>query len=160
MSPWKVILATLVIFIAGLVTGAIGTAKLAKPPRPAASPQQPPQPWILREQFRFELDRRLDLTPRQSERIERVIRDGQERVREIWSLVGPEIQEELQAVREEIRRELTPEQRRRFEQLMRERRPRPFEMDRPAGERPFRPGPRDRPPPPRDNPPPPGDSNR
>jgi len=88
------------------------------------------------------------------------MREGQERVREIWSLVGPEMQEELQAVREEIRRELTPEQHRKFEQLMRERRPRPFEMDRPPGERPFRPGPRDRFPPPRDNPPPPGDSNR
>jgi Spy/CpxP family protein refolding chaperone len=153
VSPWKVILATLVIFIAGLVTGTIGVARFVKP-RPT-SPLQPMQPWMLREQFRVELDRRLDLTPRQSERIERVMREGQERVREIWSLVGPEIQEELRSVREDIRRELTPEQRRRFEQLMRERRFRPLEMDRPPGERPFRPGPRDRfPPPPGDNPPP------
>ncbi len=91
MSPWKVILATLVIFIAGLVTGAIGVKRVVKP-RPAP-PVQPMPPWILREQFRFELERRLDLTPRQSDRIERIMREGQERVREIWSLVGPEIQE-------------------------------------------------------------------
>ena len=102
MSPWKVILATLVIFIAGLVTGAVGAKRLMKPPRPV--PPEPMQPWMLREQFRCELDRRLRLTPEQNARIERAMREGQERVKEIWSLVGPEMQAELRAVREESRR--------------------------------------------------------
>jgi len=152
VSPWKVILATLVIFIAGLVTGAVGAKRLLpKPPRPLVH-QEPMQPWMLREQFRAELDRRLRLTPEQNARIERVMHEGQERVKEIWSLVGPEMQAELRAVREEIRRELTPEQRRRFEEMMRDRRMRPMEMERPPG--PFRP----RPGPPPDGRPAPRDS--
>jgi hypothetical protein len=100
------------------------------------------QPWMLREQFRTELDRRLRLTPEQNARIERVMHEGQERVKEIWSLVGPEMQAELRAVREEIRRELTPEQRRRFDEMLRDRGARPMQMERPPG--PFRPRP-DRP---------------
>jgi hypothetical protein len=144
VSPWKVILATLVIFVAGLVTGAVGAKRLLKPPRPL--PPEPMQPWMLREQFRAELDRRLRLTPEQNARIERVMHEGQERVKEIWSLVGPEMQTELRAVREEIRRELTPEQRRRFDEMMRDRGTRPMQMERPPGDRPFRPR-SDRPPP-------------
>jgi len=139
VSPWKVILATLVIFIAGLVTGVIGVQRL-KPsgPRPLG---EVVHPWMLRDGFRVELERRLQLTPEQSERIERITRDGQERVREISSLVGPEIQAELKAVREEIRETLTPEQRPKFEELLRTRRPRPPDIERPPGDRPGRPRP-------------------
>jgi hypothetical protein len=145
VSPWKVILATLVIFVTGLFTGAIGVTRLFKTSRPAPRVEAM-QPWMLRENFRAELDRRLDLTAEQSVRIERAMYDGQERIKEIWSLIGPEIQTELRAVREEIRRELNPEQRRQFEQLIRERRPRRLEMEPPnVGPHP---GPQHRPPPP------------
>ena len=73
VSPWKVILATLVIFIAGLVTGAIGVQRLRPSgPRPLG---EVVHPWMLREGFRVELERRLQLTPEQSERIERITRD-------------------------------------------------------------------------------------
>jgi len=147
VSPWKVILATLVIFIAGLVTGAVGVKGILKPTGPGNRGYEPMQPWMLRENFRAELDRRLNLSPDQNERIERAMHEGQERVKEIWSLVGPEMQAELRAVREEIRRELTPDQRRRFDELMRDRKMRPMEMDRPP-RRPF-------PPPDRQNRPPP-----
>ena len=146
MSPWKVILATLVIFIAGLMTGAVGVHSLLKNNRPSRPPE-PLQPWMLRDGFRVELDRRLELTPEQNDRIERIMREGQERIREVWSLVGPEVQAELKAVREEIRAELSPEQRRQFEEVIRSRKPRPVEMERPPGDRPFRPR-RDGPPPP------------
>ena len=144
MSPWKVILATLVIFIAGLVTGAVGVKRILKPTGPGNRGYEPMQPWMLRENFRAELDRRLDLSPEQNARIERAMHEGQERVKEIWSLVGPEMQAELRAVREEIRRELTPDQRRRFDDLMRDRKMRPMEMERPPR---FPPpdGPRNRP---------------
>ena len=146
MSPWKVILATLVIFIAGLVTGAVGVKRILKPTSAGNRGYEPMQPWMLRENFRAELDRRLDLSPEQNARIERTMHEGQERVKEIWSLVGPEMQAELRAVREEIRRELTQDQRRRFDELMRDRKMRPMEMERPP--RPFPPpnGPRNRPP--------------
>ena len=139
VSPWKVILATLVIFVAGLVTGAIGVQRLLK--RSAPQPRSEiMHPWMLRDGFRVELERRLQLTPEQSERIERITREGQERVREISSLVTPEIQVELKAVREEIRETLTPEQRAKFEEMLRTRRPRPLQIERPPLERPRREG--------------------
>src|SRR5688572_18608706 len=137
VSPWKVILATLVIFIAGLVTGAVGVHRLLKPARPPMRTEAV-HPWMLRDGFRAELERRLQLTPEQSERIERITREGQERVREISSLVTPEIQAELKAVREEIRETLTVEQRTKFEEMLRARRPRPLDIERPEGERPLR----------------------
>ena len=140
VSPWKVILATLVIFIAGLITGAVGVHRLLKQGR-APVRAEAVHPWMLRDGFRAELDRRLELTPEQSERIERITREGQERVREISSLVKPEIQAELKAVREEIRDTLTTEQRVKFEEMLRNRRPRPLDIERPArrpGERPPR----------------------
>lgn len=140
VSPWKVILATLVIFIAGLVTGAVGVHRLLKQARPP-SRTEAMHPWMLRDGFRAELDRRLQLTPEQSERIERITREGQERVREISSLVTPEIQAELKAVREEIRDALTAEQRTKFEEMLRNRRPRPTDIERPSrrpGDRPAR----------------------
>jgi len=146
VSPWKVILATLVIFIAGLVTGAVGVKGILKPTGPGNRGYEPMQPWMLREHFRAELDRRLDLSPEQNARIERVMHEGQERVKEIWSLVGPEMQAELRGVREEIRRELTQDQRRRFDELMRDRKMRPMEIERPSQDRQFRP-PNRRPPP-------------
>jgi Spy/CpxP family protein refolding chaperone len=130
VSPWKVVLATLVIFVAGLVTGAVGVHRLVKTNRPPPR-AEPMHPWMLRDGFRAELDRRLQLTPEQSESIERIMREGQERVREISSLVTPEIQAELKAVRAEIRDVLTPEQRREFEEIIRTRRPRPPEIERP-----------------------------
>lgn len=145
MSPWKVILATLVIFTAGLVTGAVGVHRILQGSRPVQR-VEPMHPWMLRDGFRAELNRRLELSPEQHERIERIMREGQERIREISSLISPEIQAELKAVREEIRAELRPEQRRAFEELMRNRKPRPLEIERPPGERPFRPRP-ERPPP-------------
>lgn len=138
MSPWKVILATLVIFIAGLVTGAVGVKGILKPTGPG-NRYEPMQPRMLRENFRAELDRRLNLSPEQNARIERAMHEGQERVKEIWSLVGPEMQAELRAVREEIRRELTQDQRQRFDELMRDRKMRPMEMNRPPRNRPFPP---------------------
>jgi len=134
VSPWKVILATLVIFIAGLVTGAIGVQRLLKSNRPPLRAEMM-QPWMLRDNFRVELERRLQLTPEQSEHIEGITREGQERVREISSLVTPEMQAELKAVREEIRETLTPEQRVKFEEMLRTRRPRPPQIERPPDER-------------------------
>jgi DNA-binding MarR family transcriptional regulator len=58
------------------------------------------------------------LTPEQRERIERILKEGQERTRQIWETVAPDMRKELQLVRERIKVELTPEQRRRFEELM------------------------------------------
>lgn len=129
MNYWKVILATMVIFGAGVITGGLlvretQTTKRPKPFRPAITNQVPAVPSVTpsqmqRLEFLVRAHNELDLTPEQRERIERVIREGQERTRQLWETISPDVRKELQLVRERIKAELTPEQRRRFDELLR-----------------------------------------
>ena len=149
MNTWKVILATLVIFVAGVVTGGllVSYADRAQqkgrhaPPRenarlPANSnrsafgsqtrlpnPLQNRMPRGLSKEFLQKLDSEVRLTPDQRERIEAIIADGQVRNKELWERVAPEIRREIAETQKRIREELTPEQRVRFEELMKQSRP-------------------------------------
>ena len=115
MKIWKVILATVVIFAAGVLAG--GLAMKHWTPKP--QPPKPPVPGILSQQrFQSRLKEKLQLTAEQTNRIDRIFAESNERVRILWGLIGPELQKELQEVRESIRAELTPEQREKFEQLL------------------------------------------
>jgi hypothetical protein len=127
VNYWKVILATMVIFGTGVLTGGLLVHKTAGPkkarparvttitntPPPNVTPSQ-----IQRLEFLVRANRELDLTTEQRERVERILKEGQERTREIWEGVAPEMRKELQLVRERIKAELTPEQRRKFEEIM------------------------------------------
>jgi hypothetical protein len=128
VNSWKVILATMVIFGAGVITGGllvrhVATPVKLRPPRlfsgntnaPAAN-VTPAQ--LQRIEFLVRANRELDLSTEQRERIEKILRDGQERSRKIWESVAPDMRKELQSVREKIRAELSPEQRHKFEELM------------------------------------------
>lgn len=147
MNTWKVILATLVIFAAGVVTGGLlvthaDRVKLRSRPnwrqlpaetsprpvepgapretiRPPGAPAAVPQ--FLRKEFLERLDREVNLTADQRERIERVIREGQERNRQFWDRVSPELRKEVAEARRQIQAVLLPEQRARFEELMKQR---------------------------------------
>ena len=125
MSTWKVILATMVIFTAGMLTGGVMIHHFAKRP----SPPPPFQPMVLRKEFLGRMDRELRLTPLQHERIEKIMTESQERTRLLWELVGPEMRDEVMHVREDIREELRPEQHAKFEELMKQRPRRPLEPD-------------------------------
>lgn len=115
MKIWKVILATIVIFAAGVLAGGLIAKSLA--PKPQLP--KPPVPGILSQQrFQSRLKEKLQLTPEQTNRIDRIFAESNERVRILWGLIGPELQKELQEVRDSIRAELTPEQREKFEQLL------------------------------------------
>ena len=146
MSPWKVILATVIIFGTGVLTGGFVAQRAfrERPAGPQPSAHQPdlvPIPYTVRREFLERMDQHLKLSREQYDRIARILRDSQERTRIIVGLVSPEIQEELRAVRQEIREELTPEQRKKFEELQHllNRRPPPPEQ------RPDRRPPRNRP---------------
>lgn len=123
MSLWKVIFATLVIYTAGLVTGAIAvrlTADWARPPKsPHPAPGQLPPPNVMREEFVRRMAEEVRLSPQQKERILKAVRESQERVKELYSLIGPEVSEEMQYVREAIRAELSPDQEHRYDEFMR-----------------------------------------
>lgn len=155
MNTWKVILATLVIFGAGVITGGVlvtfSQRALRPPHRPASSENarraqgqaanardgRVPAPLNgpLRRDFLNRLDRELKLTSRQRARIERIITEGQENTKELWQKIAPQVHTELATTRERIRAELTPEQRRRFGELLRQR-PRNQRRPGPAAEHP------------------------
>lgn len=84
-----------------------------------------PAPWqIQRIEFLRRIEKHLDLTPVQRERIEKIMRDSQERTKPLWDQLSPKLRDELKQVREAIRAELSPEQQKTFEKLIKPRTPR------------------------------------
>jgi len=129
VNSWKVILATLVIFGAGVLTGgllvnyAVHTnlvlTAVKTNPLPA---QQAVVPWLQRaRELLRRMDRDLDLTPEQHQRIEKLVADSAERTRRLWEPIAPPMQRELQRLHRDIREELTPDQRKKFELITRPR---------------------------------------
>lgn len=123
MSVGKVILvvlATLVIFSTGLITGVVLTKQMANAPAAAVKPSLP-GPGAGMTQFMRRIQSDLDLTSEQNSRIEEVLRQSQERTRGM-------VRGEFGQVRDQIRAELKPAQREKFEQLLRERQRRMQEL--------------------------------
>ena len=124
MNVWKPIVAALVIFAAGVVTGGLTVnLRQSSPPRSIAVPAKKASPLPREAQLR-ELSRRmqneLDLTPAQRERVEAIIHDSQERMKAVRDEIGKKIGEEFREMRQKIRGELTPVQRKRFEEIMKQ----------------------------------------
>jgi Spy/CpxP family protein refolding chaperone len=111
---WKVILAAVVIFGAGIVTGAL-TKHLQSSQSPAEAKHRPGHAFSSdhqdqkRIQFLARMDQELDLSPEQRQRIEEILQESQERMASLP-------REEFRRVRQEIKAELTPEQLAYFEE--------------------------------------------
>ena len=162
MNAWKIILAVVVIFGAGVLTGGllVNYVEQSHPkdiqrlpdegnPQPEANnrdhdqprPQDLPKPRLpemLGKQFVQQLDKTLRLTPEQRAAVAKIVADGQERNREIWTNVAPQMHKILQDVRQQIREQLTPEQTKQFEEMVK--------RFRPSGRRPHSPPPTNEPP--------------
>ena len=120
MNPSRlvlVVLATVVIFAAGVVTGSLITRKTTR--------FQIAQPfWGRFEMTRRAVDdmgRRGQLTPEQHIRLDEIIRDHQELIADYFNILEPDVQQVFRKMRENIREELTAEQRKQFEELSRKR---------------------------------------
>jgi Spy/CpxP family protein refolding chaperone len=146
VSPWKVILATMVIFACGVMTGAMLTRTITPraEPAPALAAQPtparmsaPPLFQMQRTNFLKVLDKQLDLSAAQREQIGKIMKASQERTQPLWNQIAPQMSEEIKSVREEIRGVLTPEQRKKFVELL--RRNRKPEAAPPGPNRPARP---------------------
>lgn len=112
-----VVLATVVIFAAGVVTGGLLVRRTAR--------VEVAQPfWNRFEMTRRAVDHLRDLTPEQRSRIDDIIRGNQELIADYFRILEPDVQQVFRRMREGIREELSPEQRRRFEELSRNRLPR------------------------------------
>ena len=132
MSPWKVILATMIIFGCGVVTGGLLVkvriahpraikleSRTPSPNRNAAVATPGAPPWQLqRKEFLDKMDRQLELTPDQRQRIDKVMHDSLDRTRPLWQQIAPQMRDEMRRVREDIRNELTPEQQKKFNDLL------------------------------------------
>ena len=146
MNSWKVILATMVIFGTGVVTGGL-LVRHAAPPwvrRPqrvndAARPAQATPAGIMRIEFLRRMERDLDLTPEQRAPIDKVLQEGQERMKKLMDTVEPRRREEFMKTMEEFRAVLTPEQQKRFDELVKQQQQRAREQRKAAP-------PRERPP--------------
>lgn len=137
MNTWKVILATLVIFATGVVTGGLlvkyasnlNTQPVAAAPAPQVSngatnrPFQPAaNPWQLQSRNLLrKMERELTLTEGQREHMEQIITNSQERTRFIWKPITPQMNREMARVRREMRDQLSPEQAARFDGFFKQR---------------------------------------
>ncbi len=131
MSPWKVILATIVIFTAGLVAGGVGVRQFVKPARPKEPTLQPR--WLREEYVRY-MAMELKLTPEQRKNVLKAVHESQERIHILIDLIGPEMEEELRMARESIRAQLTPAQANQFDELVKKRQHRFNELRAPEGQ--------------------------
>jgi hypothetical protein len=128
--PWKVIFATLVIFCSGLVVGGLIVKKNSRSfanPHPfhGALTNNPPSLWHQQQKdFLRHMDHDLKLTPEQHVRIEKTLKESQERTKQIREKIAPEMREELKKVRDQIRAELTPEQQKIFDEAVKTKTPR------------------------------------
>ncbi len=126
MNSWKPILAALVIFAAGVVTGGLTVNLRTKPQAPGlrAFEQRasPAQNWDNRiRELGKRMERQLDLTAEQRGRIETIVRESQRRIKGVFEEVAPKAREEFRETRMKIREVLTPEQRKKFEELFKVR---------------------------------------
>lgn len=125
MNTWKVIFATVVIFGAGVVTGAfvVKYSVAQNPPRPRAQYNRPIQTISaggIRIEFLRRVERDLNLTPEQREQVDKILAASQERSKKIMEPVTPKIRGELQQTREQFRGILNPEQKIRFDELLKQ----------------------------------------
>ncbi len=127
MNTWKVILATMVIFGTGVVTGGLlvhhaESSRDRRPVRPGAAgrPAQLTMAGVMRIEFLRRMERELELTPAQREPIELILKQGQERMKKLMETVEPHRREELKRTVEEFRIVLTPEQRKRFDTILKQ----------------------------------------
>ena len=128
MNAWKPILAAIVIFGAGVGTGALVVRRAAPLPPPlpqkgssSAQSTGAAAPRDLRLEFLRRAQRELDLTPDQRERVDKIIKESQERTRKLMEPVAPQLHTELQTTKEQFLAVLTPEQKIRFERLVKRR---------------------------------------
>jgi Spy/CpxP family protein refolding chaperone len=122
MVNWKVLLATVVIFGCGMITGAVlvnssassGNSKIAGQEQKSGVRTLP----LQRVELLRRMEKNLSLSPQQKERIEKMMRESQERTKPLWDQIAPQMSVEMQRLREEMRKELTPEQKTKFEELL------------------------------------------
>ncbi len=127
MNSWKAILATMVIFGAGVLTGALivqfvtttDSSRRQKPGFGARSAEFG-SPGGMRLEFLRRMQPYLDLTADQQEHIDKILKQSQERTRKLMEPVSPQLRQEVQRAKAEFREALTAVQQARFDELLKQ----------------------------------------
>ena len=141
MNSWKIILATIVIFGAGVMAGGLLVSHVDRfnrnNHRPPGAEFRPPgleheqgrgmgtefprprQPDLLNTNFVRRLDDALKLTADQRSAIAKIIAEGQDQNHSIWTNNAEQMRKVMQDVRHRVREQLTPDQQKQFDELMR-----------------------------------------
>ena len=126
MKAWKVILATVLIFGAGVITGGLIVGRLNHGPGLGLRPMRPAAVWPqpgpgFRLEFLRRAQRELELSAGQREKVEEILAESAARSRILMEPVAADLRGELDRARAQFRKVLTPQQCERFDQLMKER---------------------------------------
>jgi len=113
----------MVIFGMGVVTGGllvrhVQPGRDRRPQRSGNPVRMAPSPGMLRFEFLRRMQRELDLSAEQREPIDRILKEGQDRMKKLMETVEPRRREELKRTIDEFRGVLTPEQQKRFDELL------------------------------------------
>jgi len=123
VSPWKVILATMVIFVCGVITGAlvIETQGLHRSPSGPGGPSYgPPGPRPVFDIIRRMTQAHIELTTDQTNRIVKIMQDSQATNAAIRKTIAPLLRAEVERADKAINELLTPEQQPKFAELVKE----------------------------------------
>lgn len=123
MNAWKVICAALVIFAAGVITGGL-TVRLKFREVPAQTTSSNPSafgPLRQRGELLDRMQRQLYLTTEQRSRIEQILKDSHEHMKQLWDSIAPQAQLEHRKVHDLIKSELTAAQQDKFEEIFKSR---------------------------------------
>jgi Spy/CpxP family protein refolding chaperone len=131
---WSVVIAVMLIFGAGVVTGGLLVRTRVVQQLPAGQPQMigsttsaTPTPAAVaapgRQVFVQRVRSELDLTPEQSAEVDQIMRDSHKRMQKLYEPLAPQAREETRRVRQEIQAILTPQQKKTFNEKFKRRPP-------------------------------------
>jgi Spy/CpxP family protein refolding chaperone len=131
---WNVVIAVMLIFGAGVVTGGLLVRTRVVQQSPVAQPQvlgtptsSAPTPATVAVPGRQLLIQRvrseLDLSPEQSTQVDQIMRDSHKRMQKLYEPLSPQAREETRRVRQEIQAILTPQQKKQFNEKFKRRQP-------------------------------------
>jgi hypothetical protein len=127
VKSWQAIVAALVIFCTGTVSGFLLAHQYLRRQNPdpalASSAFLSMGPSWARTEFLRRAQQQLDLTEQQRERIDQILASGQSNLRVIWEPIAPQSQAELRQIRERILAELNPRQQAQFDDLTKQKYP-------------------------------------
>lgn len=124
----RVILATVVIFATGAMSGYFVARKsIATPPGKTAAKSvlastNAPSGWNKsREEMRASMQKELQATDEQMVKVDEILSQSRKRTREVWQNMRSSMEAEVERVKEEIRGVLTEEQAAKYEEIMKRR---------------------------------------